>query len=335
VPTLTVPQGVTPARLDVFLAHQVPDCSRRTAQRAIAAGQVRINGRPARKGHTIAGGDIILVPDELYQLAIPPANPHLRVHVLYEDAAVIVVDKPPGMPSHALRPDQTATMANFLLARYPELAAVGKSPLEPGIVHRLDTDTSGVLLAARTVAAYENLRRQFAAHTIRKEYIALVDGDVARAGELRTSIAHNRRDRRTMRVCSPSEKGADARPAITRYRPIERFGNHTLLAVQIRTGVMHQIRAHLASMGHPVTGDRLYGKRPDREAHDAREHRGMPALARRQFLHACGLGFAHPQTGQPMHISSPLPMDCRRILAALREVPRASRAASPPPRDRR
>ena len=307
VHTVTVPPEAAPTRLDVFLAHTLSDCTRRAAQQVIAQGSVRVNGRRARKGQTVKPGDRIQVPDELCQAAALQPNPALQVAVLYEDAAIIVVDKPAGMPSHALRRDETGTVANFLLARHPELTSVGKSPLEPGIVHRLDTDTSGVLLAARTQEAYRRLRQQFAERQVVKDYMALVVGDLRAAGDVCAPLAHHRRDRRMMRVCTADDTARDARAAVTSYRPVERFGSHTLLAVRIRTGVMHQIRVHLASIGHPVVNDRVYGAAAPSPA------------AGRHCLHACHLQFFHPSTGQRMEVSSSLPPDFAALVEGLRQ----------------
>jgi 23S rRNA pseudouridine1911/1915/1917 synthase len=249
---------------------------------------------------------MVQVPETLFQGAALRPNPVLAVPVLYEDGALVAIDKPPGMPSHALRAHESDTAANFLLAHDAKLATVGKSPLEPGIVHRLDTDTSGVLLAARTAAAYHALRRQFSSHQVTKEYFAVVHGDVASAGEVRTPIGRDGRDRRRMRVCATAGRASAARPALTSYRPVERFGTHTLLAVKIRTGVMHQIRVHLASIGHPVAGDRLYGPH------------AVPGEPARHMLHASRLGFTHPVTGRSLRVSSPLPADFAEFLETLR-----------------
>ncbi len=302
MPSLTVPEATTPLRLDVFLTRALPQCSRRTAQRIIATGAVRINGHRARKGATVVGGDVVEVADDqLAPQALQP-NPQLVVPVLYEDEAVLALDKPAGMPSHALRADETETVANFLLARYPDVAAVGKRPLEPGIVHRLDTETSGILLVARTPSAYDALRLQFTERRVLKEYRAVVHGDLAQPGEIGTAIAHTRGHTR-MRVCRMAKE--PGRPALTRYRPLERYGSYTLLAVEIPTGVMHQIRVHLASIGHPVAGDRLYG---DTVSADT------PA---RHLLHAYRLGFTHPESGRHIEIMSPVPADLRAFLRRL------------------
>jgi len=298
-------------RLDLFLTSTVPHCSRRTARLAIAAGEVRIDGRRARKGVSVAAGQIVQVPDALYDPPTLQANPELEVAVLHEDAAIIALDKPAGMPSHALRAAETETVANFLLARYPETAAVGSTQFEPGIVHRLDTETSGVLLAARTTDAYRSLRQQFSTHQVQKEYLAVVHGTVSRPAEVRAPIGHAPHHRGKMRVGAPSDP--TARPAETSYRPLERCGNYTLLAVRISTGVMHQIRVHLASLGHPVAGDRLYGDP------------AMPDSAPRHLLHAAAVGFRHPSTGTWTEVRSTPPADFRGFLDAMRA--RAARRA--------
>jgi len=293
MPTLTVPADAGSLRIDAFLARHVPGGSRRAAQRALAEGAVRVNGRRVRKRQIVGPGDVIDVPDAF--VAPPGLRPNaaLVVPVLYEDAAVLALEKPAGMPSHALRPEETGTVANFLLAHFPETASVGAGPLEPGIVHRLDTETSGVLLVARTAAAYAALRQQFAAHRVRKEYVVVVEGTVVAAGAIRTPLAHAAHNRRKMRVAAPEAPGA--RPADTRYRPLADGNGRTLLAVRIRTGVMHQIRAHLASIGHPVVGDVLYGG-----------SRGG-AEAARHLLHAVSLRFEHPETGALLTVVSPMP----------------------------
>ena len=308
---MVVQAGTGPMRLDRFLTMHVPGCSRRTAQRVIAAGEVRVNGHRAPKAQTVTAGDKVEVPDELYVAPQLQPNPNLAVMVLYEDAVLIAVNKPAGMPSHALRANETETAANFLLARYPDLAAVGKSDKEPGLVHRLDSDTSGVLLVARTAAAHRAIRQQFSAHQVKKQYLAVVHGDVAAAGEVRLPIAHDRHNRRKMRACTVSGSPSGARPAVTRYRPIERFGAHTLLAVEIPTGVMHQIRVHLASLGHPIVGDRLYG---------GALCDGDPP---RHLLHAARLTLVHPQTGRPFTVECAPPADFAAFVARGRETQQA------------
>ncbi len=283
----------------MFLARHFPECSRRTVQRAIHAGAVRINGRRARKGDFVDSNDVVEIGD---QLLAPPAlqpNPDLVLDILYEDALLIAVDKPPGMPSYALRADETDTVANFLLARHPAMAQAGRIDREAGIVHRLDTDTSGILLAARTPDAYASLRRQFTAGQVLKEYVALVEGQVEAPGVVRTALTHQGHKRRVMR---PATRRRDrrGRVAVTEFEPIERFRRGTLLRVRIRTGVRHQIRAHLASLGHPVVGDRLYGS----AARDSARH----------LLHAVRLRITHPQSAEMLEIRSTPCADFEAVL---------------------
>lgn len=291
MPAFVVPPGSGPIRLDVFLVRHMANGSRRRARQAIEAGAVRVNDRRGSKSVPVTTGDRIEVDAAWLTLPVLPPNPNLPVRILYEDGALLAVDKPAGMPSHALRGDETATVANFLLAHDPGIATAGTRPLEAGLVHRLDTGTSGVLLAARTRAAYVDLRRQFSACRVVKEYRAVVHGRVGGAGEIVTPLVPARGHTR-MRVCRAGDPRGQS--AVTRYAPLKQCGTRTLLAVTIATGVRHQIRAHLASIGHPVVGDRVYGTVAGDEP-------------RWQLLHAFRLGCTHPETGGHIDISAPLP----------------------------
>lgn len=267
--------------------------TRRRTAAIIATGAVRVNGRPARKGQLLQRGDLVEIDAAALVTAPLAAQPELALPVRYQDDVLIALDKPPGMPAVALRASDRDTAANFLVAIAPESATAGGSPLEAGFVHRLDTGTSGVLLAARTAAAWRDLREQFRRGEVAKHYLAWVDGDVARAGTRREPIAHEPRRPRSMRVCfDPQQARAlAARPALTRFRPLERLGHATLLAVEITTGVRHQIRAHLAAARHPVVGDTLYGG----------------SAAPRLMLHAATLVVRHPISGRWLRIESPPP----------------------------
>jgi 23S rRNA pseudouridine1911/1915/1917 synthase len=308
-----VPADHSPERLDAFVVRSLSGSSRRHVRELIGRGAVRVNSRIRPKGTLVRAGDVVRI-DESSHVAptAVAANPNLPVSVLYEDDDVIVVDKPAGLPAHTLRGDETGTIVNFLVARYPELQNIGRDKREPGLVHRLDTDTSGVLLAARTKTAYDALRRQFSEQTVVKEYVALAMGDVPEDGEIRGPIAHDRRHRRRMRVCASAQEAMarHARTALTRYRVLRRFADATLLSVEIPTGVMHQIRAHLASVGHPIVGDKLYGGKGNM----------------RQLLHAHRISFTQPRSGDRIQVESPWPPD---LLAQLekrrRGEPRRSR----------
>ncbi|MGD9762587.1 MAG: pseudouridine synthase [Candidatus Binatia bacterium] len=281
-------------RLDQFIGREMRGpLGRRHAVAIITAGGVRVNGRRARKGVRLRAGDVVEVDAAALGAGELGAQPELPVAVLHEDATLIAVDKPPGMPSVALRTTDRDTVANFLRAYAPETAEASRSPLEGGLAHRLDTPTSGVLLAARNPAAWAALRAQFSRRAVQKEYAAMVDGDLRDPGVLRWPIAHDPGRAAAMVVCRDPARARllRARPAMTTFHPIERRGNATLLAIAIPTGVRHQIRAHLAAIGHPVRGDALYGGTP----------------AERLMLHARSLRLRHPATGDMLRIGSPLP----------------------------
>jgi 23S rRNA pseudouridine1911/1915/1917 synthase len=282
-------------RLDRFVAAHTGGGARRRTAAIIAAGAVRVNGRPARKGCLLRRGDIVEIDPAALVETPPLAQACLALPILFEDEALIAIDKPAGMPSVALRGGDTGTVANFLLGHAPETAMAGRTALEAGLVHRLDTGTSGVLLAARTAPAWRDLREQFRQHAVRKRYLAWVDGDVAAAGVRREPIAHHPRRAHAMLACREAAQAAElrARLALTRYRPLVRRGHATLLAVAITTGVRHQIRVHLADAGHPVCGDPLYGGSPS------------PRL----MLHAARLAVRHPALRRALSIESPPPPD--------------------------
>ncbi len=296
----SVPAGSPQERLDRAVA-KLFGVSRARAMEWIAQGRVRVEGRRAPKGAPVQAGARISV-------TLPPSDepvgqPELPIRIVHADAYLVVADKPAGMPSHPLEPAERGTAANALVGRFPELARVGPSPREGGLVHRLDTDTSGLLLAARTDAAHAMLRAQFSARTVEKGYLALVSGEIHAGGEIALPLLHDPGEPRRMLAASDPEYAAahGARPAVTRFAPVERRGGFTLLEVEIPTGVMHQIRAHLAFIGHPLAGDVLYGGPL------------LPGLPR-HFLHASRLGFAHPD-GSRARYESPLPPD---LAAALR-----------------
>jgi len=215
---------------------------------------------------------------------------------IFKDEDILVVEKPAGMPSVSLKEDEEETLASWLLKKFPKLSTLPKGKLEAGLVHRLDNDTSGLMVAARTVGAYKNLREQFDEGKVLKEYMALVIGNPPAKGMIEDPIAHHERKKKKMVV---SKSG---RPAETKFKVIKRFGKkYALLAVKIRTGVRHQIRTHLASIGFPIAGDTLY-QNPKKRGEDTLD-------LKRHFLHASKLGFTHPKTGMWLEFSSQLPQD--------------------------
>jgi 23S rRNA pseudouridine1911/1915/1917 synthase len=286
-------------RLDKYLTQELSDLSRVQVQRLIAAGKVSVNGAAARSSFHLKAGDQIVVhvpppePTEVRPEAIP-------LSIVYEDDNLLVVEKPAGMVVHPAHGHCSGTLVNALLARYPWLAQVGGAE-RAGIVHRLDKDTSGLILVAKHEAAQKELQRQFKHHAVEKVYLALVEGRLKPVqGVIDVPIGRDKQQRKRMAVVR------NGRQARTAYRVIERFEEHTLVEVRPQTGRTHQIRVHFAFIGHPLVGDRVYGYRRQR----------LPL--RRQFLHAQTLSFRLPSTGEVVEFHSPLPDDLQQVLVGLR-----------------
>lgn len=284
-------------RLDRQLLHLYPWLDRATVQELIDRGRILLNGQPARKGAKLAPGDVLECRDipEPADLRLQP-NPVLPLAVLFEDACVLALDKPAGQPTHPLRFTETNTLANALITRFPALADIGENRLFPALLHRLDTQTSGLVLAAKTPAAYANLRAQFRRFTVQKHYTALVHGRVEKPGVLETPLTHQTRTPCKMAVVRNPDKVPknDCFAAKTAWVPLETGREFSLLDVTIYTGVTHQIRCHLAAAGHPIAGDSLYGS---------------PLAAPRHWLHAARLICTHPVTGRSLDLACPLPAD--------------------------
>ena len=293
-------------RLDRLLTARFPGVGRRRWAELLAAGWVAVNGARARKGDRVAPGDLVTVraaPAAGSSLA-PVPQPELELEVLHADPRLLALAKPAGQASHPLRPGETGTLANALVARYPECAAVGRDPREGGLCHRLDRGTSGVLIAAREVAAYQAVRRAFAAGQVDKRYLALVAG-AARDGEMEAPLVQ-----RGKRSVLAREGDPDALPAHTSWRALASTGEVSLVEVAARTGRMHQVRAHLAAAGHPLVGDPLYGG-PSRVGGQTIEH---------PFLHARSIALPHPDGGR-LEVGAPLPVRRAEALAALGVAP--------------
>ena len=326
-----VPAGQSPRRLDVFVTTQSARLSRAAAQRWIEGGLVTVNDRRAKPAQRIRPGDVIAC-HVAERPALPVEPEPIAIEVLHEDAAILVVNKPPGIVMHPAPGNWTGTLLNALVHHVRRRvdacasAEVGSSPrgapgehfapagggapsgdgdgqlIRPGLVHRLDKGTSGVLVIAKTDAAHRHLSRQFHAHSIHRVYLALVTGAVMRGGLIDQALGRDTRDARRI-----SPRSAAPRRAVTEYRVAERLGpDATLVEVRPRTGRMHQIRVHLASIGHSVLGDPSYGATP-----------ADPALGR-PMLHAAVLGFVHPSTSQYAEHRAPLPPDMERAVAGRR-----------------
>ena len=309
---LTVPPELAGLRLDVALTRLAPGLSRARAQRLLEQGRVRISGRSARASIRLRGGEAIA-------LEIPPPEPtaaepeDLPLAVLHEDRDLFVLDKAAGMVVHPARGSPRSTVVNALLFR---LAGTGgRAPPRLGLVHRLDKDTSGCLVVARTEAALQALQAQWKGRQVEKVYLAICHGALAGQGRLDTPYGRHPRDRTrfTGRVKA-------ARRAVTDWRVVERFGvRASLVEVTLHTGRTHQIRVHLAEAGHPLLADAVYGgtRREARLPASDPVRRAAAGLGR-QALHAARLAFDHPRTGRRMRLEAPLPADLARALAVLR-----------------
>lgn len=293
-------------RLDWFVHERLPEYSRARLQGWIKVGRVRVNGAAARSSHTLrAGEEIEVEPGSLPPLKAEPEA--IPLTILYQDADVIAIDKPAGMVVHAGAGHHRGTLVNALLHHFERLSTTG-GDLRPGIVHRLDRETSGVLLVARTDQAHQSLAVQFRTRKVEKTYLALVRGYISPPQGTITKRITRDPVRRT-RMTTRAESG---RTALTYYRTLEQFANLSFLEVKIGTGRTHQIRVHLSSMGHPIVGDSLYGA--------PRKMERVPAPDR-FFLHAHRIRFLSPSTGEPIEVESPLAPELHDYLERLRALP--------------
>jgi 23S rRNA pseudouridine1911/1915/1917 synthase len=299
---LTLSAEAAGSRFDAALAKALPRYSRSRLRAWIDAGRVTVDGQLPLATQKVRGGErvvIAVLPDAADGTPAPEA---IALAIVHEDAALIIIDKPAGLVVHPGAGNRAGTLQNALLHHLPALADVPRS----GIVHRLDKDTSGLMVVAKTLTAQTDLVRQLQAHAVTREYLALAAGDIDRGGTVDAPIGRHPTRRTTMAVV------AGGKPARTHYRVIRRFGTATLLACRLETGRTHQIRVHLASLGHPLVGDPTYARR-------------NPLSFGRQALHAARLELNHPVTRTPCAFTSPLPRDFDALLESLG----ASRARSP------
>jgi len=284
-------------RLDVFLAGALPDVSRSQWKTLIQDGRVVVNGTACKPNHKLKAGAEVCwsIPEEA------PGEPQpeeIPLDILSEDDAVLVLCKPAGLVVHPAVGNKSGTLVNALLFHDPAFRSVERA----GIVHRLDKDTSGAMVVAKTAAALAELQRQFKAREIHKEYLALVWGAPPQSGRIESQIGRHPKRRQKMAVLKEG-----GREAVSSFQIVESFAKTTLVQVKIETGRTHQIRVHMAHLGHPVVGDAVYG----------RARKGK-LRANRQMLHAARLGFVHPCLGKKLSFEAPLPDDMRRLLEELR-----------------
>jgi 23S rRNA pseudouridine1911/1915/1917 synthase len=304
---LTVPPIPAGERLDAVLARLLPQYSRSRIAGWIRSGEVTLQGRPARPSEKVYGGEGVSLRAQLE--AADEVRPEaLPIDLVHADEALAIVNKPAGLVVHPGAGNREHTLQNALLAWDPQLAVLPRA----GLIHRIDKDTSGLLVVARTLEAHTALTRALADREIHREYLALCLGCPTGGGSIDKPIGRHRTDRLRMAVRS------DGREAVTHFRLAERFRAHTLLRVQLETGRTHQIRVHLAHLGYPLVGDPLYGGRRQLTAGASPAVREALAGFHRQALHAARLELEHPETGEAMVFEAPLPPDFRQLLDVLR-----------------
>jgi 23S rRNA pseudouridine1911/1915/1917 synthase len=310
---LTFEPGQEPERLDRFLARTLPDISRARLKRLIDDKQITADGAAVKAGLRLRGGETlrITVPRPQKMEAAPEEIP---LDILYEDSDLIVINKPAGMVVHPANGHYSGTLVNALLHHCTDLSGIG-GELRPGIVHRLDKDTSGVLVVSKNDLSHQELAQQFKEHSITRRYITLVHGQVQNdTGSIEKPIGRHPSARKKM-----STQSARGRRAITHWKVLRRYAAErlTLLEMRLETGRTHQIRVHLADMNLPVVGDQTYGNIKRANAIADAQLRTMVQQLHRQALHAWILGFKHPRTGEYMEYSSALPKDMAQLVTAL------------------
>jgi 23S rRNA pseudouridine1911/1915/1917 synthase len=288
------------ARLDKFLAEKIPDFTRSRVQKLIAEGKVFVNEIPAK-------GSLILKSSDIARVEVPEVRPletaaeDIPIKIIYEDDDIIVVDKPRGMVVHPAPGNFSGTLVGALLHHCGKNLSGINGVARPGIVHRIDKDTTGLLVVAKNDAAHVNLAEQIKNHTARRIYLGLVCGGILEPGTVDKPIGRDPKNRKRMAVTLKN-----SRPAVTHYRPIEIFDKYTLIKFSLETGRTHQIRAHMKSISRPILGDALYG--PEKNEFSARG----------QLLHAASLEFFHPKNGERVKFFAPIPFDFKEILRKIR-----------------
>ncbi|MBI2620320.1 MAG: RluA family pseudouridine synthase [Ignavibacteriales bacterium] len=308
---LVVPAKQSKVRLDVYLAHQVQNATRSKVRLAIDEGWVLVNGKQVKASHPVAPGEIIEVT--LLKRPKPEALPeNIPLEILYEDDDLLIVNKPAGMVTHPAHANYSGTLVNALLHHVNSLSTVN-TEMRPGIVHRLDKDTTGLMVIAKNDSAHHILAKQFSGRTIRRDYWALVWGKLRqKKGMIETRLGRSKKDRKKVTVTE------DGKHASTEYEVLKEFDFLSLLRLSLKTGRTHQIRVHLAHIGHPVFGDPTYGGRSDTwgglQGSKARAAANLLKLISRQALHAKTLEFVHPRTRTRLKFDSALPADMKTVL---------------------
>ena len=294
---MAIPARLAGVRLDQALAEMLPQYSRSRLQAWISEGLITLEGEIATPKRRVWGGEQIQVRPSAHPSEAAPQAEDIGLNIVYEDAAILVIDKPAGLVVHPGSGNWSGTLMNALLHHAPQLQSVPRA----GIVHRLDKETSGLLVVAKTLEAQTDLVRQLQARTVKRQYLAVVEGRMPQAeGRIEAPIGRHPTARVKMAVVSRGK------PAVTHFKVMERFAQHTLVECQLETGRTHQIRVHMQSIGYPLVGDPAYGAK------------NKQRIFKRQALHAWRLGLLHPSTQQAMAWEAPLPRDFQELLEALR-----------------
>lgn len=312
---IVVDKGQTLLRIDKFLMHRVENASRNRIQNAIEAGNVLVNEKAIKASYKVKPNDVISVvlPHPPRDTEVYPEN--IPIKIVYEDDDLLVVNKAAGMVVHPGYNNYTGTLVNALVYHFQNLPQLPGNEGRPGLVHRIDKDTSGLLLISKNERALTHLARQFYDHSITRKYLALVWGDLAEDGTVTGYIGRSAKDRRVMDIYQEEEKG---KWAVTHYKVLERFGYVTLIECQLETGRTHQIRAHMKHLGHPLFSDATYGGDRILKGTVNGKYKQFVdncfELMPRQALHAQTLGFVHPTTREFKHFEAPLPQDFTAVL---------------------
>ncbi len=320
----TASDEATSSRLDLVICGELPEMSRSTVQRLIEEGRVTVNGRQERASFKLKGGEEISV-------TVPPPVPaepmaeEIPLEILYEDSDLVVINKPAGMVVHQGAGNSSGTLVNALLGHCGDLSGIG-GELRPGIVHRIDKDTSGILVAAKNDRAHQSLAEQFRLHSVKRLYRALVFGaPKEESGRIESAIGRHPVDRKRM-----SSSARYGKLAVTRWKVLERYERLTFLELRLETGRTHQIRVHLSEKGHQLVGDEIYGGGGRLISISDPKLKKLISQLGRQALHAMTLGFIHPSDGRYLEFTTPLPEDMQRIVDYLEpQAQRTEPALSP------
>lgn len=305
--TATVPDELAGMRLDQCLAEIFPEYSRNKLQTWIKSDRVRVNGQLLRAKDKLDGGEVIVLDSEAEVVTADAVAEDISLEIVYEDDALIVLNKPAGLVVHPAAGHWSGTLVNALLHHDETLNTLPRA----GIVHRLDKDTSGLLMVAKTLPSYHGLVTQLQQRTIKREYLAVVKGWMTAGGTIDEPIGRHPLDRKRNSVCR------SGKPAVTHYRLEQRFQGHTLVRVMLETGRTHQIRVHMAHIRYPLVGDPLYGGRVQIPAGCSERLRAALSTFKRQALHATKLGLVHPVTGTYLEWEQPLPADMQQLIQIL------------------